>query len=152
MVPGFGPESDPNPWGPENSSVGFENTPRTVWGRPGWGPSGALTALNHPRHSEGLPQTVLLSTTSWRGSKLTEAVILHFSFWLGPGLGHAMTIQLVCGANYRCVLHQHHLSSLTRLKGSWGQLWPTTDPTLQTIKTNRIIIQDVSQPLSRSGP
>jgi hypothetical protein len=29
---------------------------------------------------------------------------------------------LVYGADFKCVLH--HFSSLTRLTGSWGQVWP----------------------------
>jgi hypothetical protein len=37
----------------------------------------------------------------------------------------------------KCVLHS--FSSLTRLKGSWGQLWPKTDPEQQKTKTKMII-------------
>ncbi len=39
-----------------------------------------------------------------------------------------MVLELVSGADFRCVLH--HLSSLTRLKGSWGQVWPENNPKL----------------------
>ncbi len=44
---------------------------------------------------------------------------------------------MVYGANFRCVLH--HASSLTHLKGSWGQLWKKTGPKHQQTKTNIII-------------
>ena len=48
-----------------------------------------------------------------------------------------MALELVYGANFRRVLH--HFSSLTRLKGSWGQLWPKTGPKQQNTKTKIII-------------
>ncbi len=48
------------------------------------------------------------------------AAMLHFSFWLGPGISHEVAYELV----YVLL----HLSSLTRLKGSWGQLWPKIGP------------------------
>ncbi len=35
-----------------------------------------------------------------------------------------MVFEFVSWADYGCVLH--HFSSLTRLKGSWGQVWPKT--------------------------
>ncbi len=47
-------------------------------------------------------------------------------------LAHEVALQLVYGANFRCVLY--HFSSLTRLKGSWGKLWPKTDPKQQQLK------------------
>ena len=37
-----------------------------------------------------------------------------------------MVLELVSGADFRCVLH--HFSSLTCLKGSWGQVWPESGP------------------------
>ncbi len=33
-----------------------------------------------------------------------------------------MAFELVSWVDFRCVLD--HFSSLTRLKGSWGQVWP----------------------------
>ena len=60
-----------------------------------------------------------------------------FEFWLGPGTNHEMALELVYGANFMCVLH--HFSSLTCLKGFWGQLWPKTDPTQQQNITKMII-------------
>jgi hypothetical protein len=49
----------------------------------------------------------------------SQATILHFSFWLGPGLSHEMALDLVYGANFRCVLH--HFLDLARSHGSGGQ-------------------------------
>ncbi len=40
--------------------------------------------------------------------------------------GHEMVLELVPGADFRCVLH--NLSSLTCLKGSWGQVWRKSGP------------------------
>ncbi len=40
--------------------------------------------------------------------------------------GHEMVLELVSGADFRCVLHL--LLSLTCLKRSWGQVWPETGP------------------------
>jgi hypothetical protein len=40
--------------------------------------------------------------------------------------GHEMVLELVSGAVSICVLH--HFSSLTRLKGSWGQVCPENVP------------------------
>ena len=48
-----------------------------------------------------------------------------------------MAFKLVYGANFRCVLH--HFSSLTRLKGSCGQLWPKTCPKHSKTKSKMII-------------
>ncbi len=39
---------------------------------------------------------------------------------------HEMALCLAPGADCTCVLH--HFSSLTRLKGSWGQAWPENGP------------------------
>jgi hypothetical protein len=61
----------------------------------------------------------------------------NFCFWFGPGVSHEMALELVYGANFRCGLH--HISSLTRLKGSWGQLWSKTNPKRPKTKTKMII-------------
>jgi hypothetical protein len=45
---------------------------------------------------------------------------LDFSFGGRTENGHEMVLELVSGADTRCVLH--HFSSLTCLKGSWGQV------------------------------
>ncbi len=45
-----------------------------------------------------------------------------------------MTFEFISWADFRCVLHQ--FSSLTRSKGSWGQVWPESGrnrPKLQSI-------------------
>jgi hypothetical protein len=49
-----------------------------------------------------------------------------------------MILELVYGADVRRVLHR--CSSLTRFKGSGGQLWPKTNPKQQNIKTKMIIV------------
>ncbi len=49
-----------------------------------------------------------------------------------------MDSELAYGANFRCVLH--HLSNLTRLKGSWSQLGPKTCPKQQKVKLNRACV------------
>ena len=56
----------------------------------------------------------------------------QFSFWIGKGIIHGChgMASLVHGSNSRCALH--HCPSLARSKGSWGQLWPNTDPRQQT--------------------
>ena len=51
---------------------------------------------------------------------------LDFSFGGRTQNRYEMALELVSGADFRCVLH--HLSSLTRLKGSWGQVWSENDP------------------------
>ncbi len=48
-----------------------------------------------------------------------------------------MALNVVCGTNFRCVLH--HLSSLTRSNRYWGQLCPKTDPKQQKNKTKMIM-------------
>jgi hypothetical protein len=48
-----------------------------------------------------------------------------------------MALELVYGANLGCVLD--HFSSLTRLKGSWDQLEPNTDPKQPKTKTKMIM-------------
>ena len=48
---------------------------------------------------------------------------------------HERALELVPGANFICVLQ--HFSCPTRLKGSWGQLWPKTSP--KQPKTKMII-------------
>ncbi len=48
-----------------------------------------------------------------------------------------MVLESAYEANFRCVLH--HLSSLTRSKGPWGQLWPKTDPKEPTTTTKMIM-------------
>ncbi len=63
---------------------------------------------------------------------VSQAAIFHFSFWLGPGISYEMSLELVYGSDFRCVLHL--FSSLIRSKGSWGQLWPKTGPKLQQTK------------------
>ena len=68
----------------------------------------------------------------WPNLTVSQAAIFHFSFWLGPGISYEMSLELVYGSDFRCVLHL--FSSLTRLKGFWGHLWPTTDPKQQNIK------------------
>ncbi len=67
---------------------------------------------------------------------VSSAAILHFTFWLGPGIRHGMALYLTYGAAC-CTLH--HFSSLSRFKGSWGQLWPTDGPKLEQTKTTMII-------------
>ncbi len=62
----------------------------------------------------------------------SQVAIFHFCFWLRPGISHEMTLELVYGANVGCVLH--HLSSLTRLNGSGGQLWPKPTQNNKKIK------------------
>ena len=50
----------------------------------------------------------------------------NFKFkFLSLELVHEMTLELVPGANFRCVLH--HFSRPTRWSGSWGQVWPKKD-------------------------
>jgi hypothetical protein len=58
-----------------------------------------------------------------------------------------MGVELVYGANFKCVLH--HFSSLTRLKGSWGQLGPKTDPKQPKRDTKMIIFPEAHMPLRR---
>ncbi len=36
---------------------------------------------------------------------VSSAAMLHFSFWLGPGISHEMALALVYGANFWRVLH-----------------------------------------------
>ncbi len=55
-------------------------------------------------------------------------ILLHFALFVLrtlPENCHEIALELVSWANLRCVLHL--FSSLTCLKGSWGQLWPTND-------------------------
>jgi hypothetical protein len=40
--------------------------------------------------------------------------------------GNETTFDFVSGVDFRYVLH--HLSSLTRFKGSWGRVWPESSP------------------------
>ncbi len=56
----------------------------------------------------------------------TYGRISDFSFGGRTDNGHEMVSALVSGADFRCVLHQ--FSSLTWLKGSWGQVWPENGP------------------------
>ncbi len=50
----------------------------------------------------------------------TYGKILDFS------CGDEFVLELVSGADFRCVLH--HISSLTHLKKSWGQVWLESGP------------------------
>ncbi len=56
----------------------------------------------------------------------TYGGILDFSFGGRTENRYEMTLELVSGADFTCVLH--HLSSLTRLEGSLGQVWPENGP------------------------
>ncbi len=58
-------------------------------------------------------------------------------FRLGSRINHEMALEFVYGVHFRCDLH--HYSSLSRFKGSWGQLWPKTGPNQQNMKTKTII-------------
>ena len=55
-------------------------------------------------------------------------------FWPRPGNGHDMALDLVSGANFRCVLY--HCSSLTRWSGSRGQDWPENNRKIQNLNYN----------------
>ncbi len=55
---------------------------------------------------------LILGRTYWR--------ILDFSFGGRTENGHEMALELVSGVDFRCIVH--HVSSLTRLKRSWGQV------------------------------
>ncbi len=59
-----------------------------------------------------------LGWTYWR--------ILDFSFGGRTENRYDLALEMVSGANFRCVLH--HISSLTRLEGSWDQVWPESGP------------------------
>ncbi len=54
--------------------------------------------------------------------------VLGKTYWeiLDLSFGHEMVLEFVSGADFRCVLH--HLTNLTHLKGSWGQVWPESCP------------------------
>ncbi len=56
----------------------------------------------------------------------TYGMISDFSFGGRTENGHEMVFELVFGVDVRCLLH--HFSSLTCLKGSWGQVWPGHGP------------------------
>ncbi len=56
----------------------------------------------------------------------TYGRILDFSFGGRTENGHETVLELVSGADFRCVLH--HVSSLFGLLGSWGQVWPENGP------------------------
>ncbi len=59
----------------------------------------------------------------------TYGRIVDFSFGGRTENGRGTVLYLVSGAESRCT--PHHYSSLTRLKGSWGQVWPDNDPKLK---------------------
>ncbi len=47
---------------------------------------------------------------SGEGAKLplltvSKAAILHFDFWLGPGISHELTLAVLHGADFWCVLN-----------------------------------------------
>jgi hypothetical protein len=73
------------------------------------------------------------------------SVILNLSFSYGPQNCHEMTSEFVHGADFVGVLQ--HLLSPTRLKGSWGQLWPKSGP-----KTKTKICGRRSRGLCRGSP
>ncbi len=50
----------------------------------------------------------------------TYGKILDFSF------GHEIVLELVSGSDFMCFLR--NLSSLTRFKRSWAQVWPENGP------------------------
>ncbi len=56
----------------------------------------------------------------------TYGGILDFSFGARTENGHEMVLDLASGADFGYVLN--HFSSLTCLKGSWGQVWPEHGP------------------------
>ncbi len=56
----------------------------------------------------------------------TYGRILDFCFGGRIENGHEMVLESVSEADFMCVLH--HLSSLTCLKWSWGQVWPENGP------------------------
>jgi hypothetical protein len=62
--------------------------------------------------------------SDWSGR--TYGRILYLSLGDRTENGHETAIYLVSGADFRGVLH--HLLSLTRLKGSWGQVWAENGP------------------------
>ncbi len=57
-----------------------------------------------------------------RGTLMTAFSILVYGV---EQKGQDMAIELISGAHFRRVLH--HLSSRTRLEGSWAQVWPEND-------------------------
>ncbi len=52
--------------------------------------------------------------------------VLDFSFGGRTENGHEMVLEMVSGVDFETVLH--HLSSLTWLRGSWGQVWQENGP------------------------
>ncbi len=60
-----------------------------------------------------------------RASEVAYLQSLHHFKFKFFGLDHDMALELVSGANSRCVLH--HVSSPTRWNGSRGQVWPRND-------------------------
>ncbi len=52
--------------------------------------------------------------------------ILDFNFRGRTENSHEMVLELLTRADFKCELH--HVSSLTRLKVSWGQVWPENSP------------------------
>ncbi len=63
-------------------------------------------------------------STSFLGR--TYGRILDFSFVGRTANCYETALRLVSGTDFRSLLH--HSSSLTRLKGSWGQVWPENGP------------------------
>ncbi len=94
-------------------------------------PKGPRRALGDLPGASGAPGAQVKNTktnTLLQGPLLgrTYGRILDFSFGGRTENGHGMVLELVSGSDFRCVLH--HLASLTRLKGSWGQVWPANGP------------------------
>ncbi len=89
---------------------------------------------------------------TWRHQAISSLLSLGQPFCIlgfgldQTGIGHEMALSLVYGANLGCVWQ--HFSSLARLKGSWGQLRPKTDPKHQKTKTKMAIVPRGRMPLS----
>jgi hypothetical protein len=69
-----------------------------------------------------MPEGVL--SVNWVGR--TYGSILGFSFGGRTENRFEMALGLVSGADFRHILQP--FSSLTRLPGSWGQVWPESGP------------------------
>ncbi len=83
-----------------------------------------------PKKSLGRKNTsgFLLYPTIQHSRGGTYGRILDFCFGDRTGNAHVMALQWVSRSSLICVLH--HFSSLTRLKRSWGQVWPEHGPKL----------------------
>ncbi len=63
-----------------------------------------------------------------------QSIIITLSFWPRPVNGHDMALELVFGADLRCLLH--HVSSLTRWNGHGAKFGRKMTDKIQNLNLN----------------